>query len=163
MRYKYRITKYDPAKRNLLGHYLGEEWTSISDLGKTFCGHVFTQIEYTRVEATYLETVSKFLSESRIETLTIDKLEMHQQMYSFEVGQSLKLDAIQEISRLSLREILWCQLRHPRREYLHFGYDFYMYIGVPTACPVATAHAQSLGLFVEPWWSPYLGRFPRQA
>jgi hypothetical protein len=31
----YRITKYDPGRRNEQGHYLDDsEWTAISDIGK---------------------------------------------------------------------------------------------------------------------------------
>jgi hypothetical protein len=58
--------------------------------------------------------------------------------------------------RLALREELWCQLRSPRRAYLHFGYDYYVYLAVPNHCPQAIASAHNNGLFVEPFTSPYL-------
>jgi len=39
---KYRITKYNPMNRDANGAYLLNEWTSFSDIGKTFDGKTLT-------------------------------------------------------------------------------------------------------------------------
>jgi hypothetical protein len=30
----YRVTKYDPSKRDENGRYMGDDWTSVSDVGQ---------------------------------------------------------------------------------------------------------------------------------
>ena len=53
-----------------------------------------------------------------------------------------------------LREELWCRLEGDRG-FVHFGFDYYMYVGVASACPEAQRLAAQLGLFVEEMRSPY--------
>ena len=38
--------------------------------------------------------------------------------------------------------------------FIHFGWDYYMYIGMPHPCPTAQARAAELGLYVEEFASP---------
>ncbi|HEY9753151.1 MAG TPA: hypothetical protein V6C46_09375, partial [Coleofasciculaceae cyanobacterium] len=135
MRYKYRLTKYDPAKRNHLGHFMAEDWTSISDIGKSFNGSVLTPDQYEATENAYLQVIYEFARESGITEFQIQKLEMYGDQFKFELDQVLSLDYSIQIARLALREELWCQLRAPRWGYLHFGYDFYVYLAVPKPCP----------------------------
>jgi hypothetical protein len=46
-----RITKYDPQNRDANGHYtLVDEWTSISDVGKSFQGKILTMEQYLAIE-----------------------------------------------------------------------------------------------------------------
>lgn len=40
--HKYRITKYDPQYRDEQGIYIREDWTSYSDIGKTYNGKLLT-------------------------------------------------------------------------------------------------------------------------
>ncbi|MCY1009969.1 hypothetical protein OV079_31290 [Nannocystis pusilla] len=60
-------------------------------------------------------------------------------------GVWLEKAAIREVARLALREVLWCRLEGPEF-HVHFGYDFYMYVGgvALTGEPPAVT-----GLFVE--------------
>jgi hypothetical protein len=51
----WRVTRYDPARRDERGAYRGETWTSISDVGKVFEGHKLTIDEYERVETAYVD------------------------------------------------------------------------------------------------------------
>jgi hypothetical protein len=39
--------------------------------------------------------------------------------------------------------------------FVHFRWDYYMYLGVPRPCPVAERTASELGLYVEEFASPY--------
>jgi hypothetical protein len=54
-----------------------------------------------------------------------------------------------------LREEFWCRLETEDR-FLHFGYDYYMYVGVKTTCSASITFAREVGLFVEQFDSPYL-------
>jgi hypothetical protein len=38
---------------------------------------------------------------------------------------------------------------------VHVGYDYYMYVAVSHAVPQAVSFAQQVGLFAEPFESPY--------
>ncbi len=46
---EYRVTKYNPNNRDSKGSYLAEEWTSISDVGKSI-----TKSEYEEIENAYI-------------------------------------------------------------------------------------------------------------
>jgi hypothetical protein len=71
----------------------------------------------------------------------------------FNNGDVLPLERIGEAMRPNLREEFWCRLEG-RRSFLHFGWDFYVYIDVPNPCPGAEARATELGLYVEEFESP---------
>jgi hypothetical protein len=71
----------------------------------------------------------------------------------FQNDSVLALDRISEIIRRILREEFWCRLEGSD-SFLHFGWDYYMYIGVPHPCPTARARAAGLGLYVEEIASP---------
>ena len=53
-----------------------------------------------------------------------------------------------------LREELWCRLESVDG-FVHIGWDYYMYIGVPHPCPEAELLAEGLGLYPERIVSPY--------
>jgi hypothetical protein len=53
-----------------------------------------------------------------------------------------------------LRGDFWCRLESAGA-FVHVGYDYYVYVGVPVESPEAAALARQLGLFVEPFRSPY--------
>jgi hypothetical protein len=52
----FRITKFDPRLRSEDGVFMRDEWTSISDIGRTYPTGVFTLAEYIEVEEAYVET-----------------------------------------------------------------------------------------------------------
>jgi hypothetical protein len=53
-----------------------------------------------------------------------------------------------------LREELWCRLEG-QSGFVHIGWDYYMYIGVPHRCPKAEFLVEELGLHPELFPSPY--------
>lgn len=75
---------------------------------------------------------------------------------SISLNQELSLQEIKEIARLSLREVVWCKLTLQETFFVHFGYDYYMYIGAYKDCPKALIKTRKSGLFVENFISPYL-------
>jgi hypothetical protein len=153
--FEYRVTKYDPQFRTPSGAYARNEWTSISDIGRSFDGTPLTREEYQRVEDAYVETALGFLRESGVTALTMAYLENHaEHELQFGQGSVLNLAEINEVIRQVLREEFWCKLE-TSTAYLHFGYDYYMYLGVPLRWREAESLASKMGLFVENFRSPY--------
>jgi hypothetical protein len=161
MKNQYRVTKYDPSLRDATGAYTVCDWTSQSDIGRIFDGGMLSEAVYLNVENSYLSAMKSFLDEAGIESLELTALErrdapadgfLHRGNLS--IAQSL------DFARLVLREEAWGKLVVPGKAYVHFGYDYYMYIGVPSKCERSIAIARDLGLFVERIRSPYLRQQP---
>jgi hypothetical protein len=120
---------------------------------------MLSESEYLAVEATYLFAVEAFLREAKIEALCLRCLENKagRKLPKFVQTQAiLTVSQCVEFARLALREVAWGKLVAPGRAYVHFGYDYYMYLGLPSQCKGAIAAVQSRGLFVEQFRSPYL-------
>lgn len=153
---EFRVTKYDPIHRDARGHYKRDEWTSASDIGKTFAGVVLTEAEYQRVEDAYATVAVAFIQEAEVHSLAVDGLENNADvLVPFSEGSLLGLEVIGSVVRRMLREEFWCRLEGAGA-FVHIGRDYYMYIGVPYPCPDEQMLAQKLGLFVEPFASPYI-------
>ena len=155
---EYRVTKYDPALRDASGAYTRDEWTSVSDIGQSFGGVVLIRDEYHRGENGYVSTALAFLREAGVSTLTVTGLENSGRVpLAFGEGSALPSEQLGEVIRRVLREEFWCRLEGPEA-FVHLGYDYYMYVGVSRPCPASEQLARSLGLFVEPFYSPYSER-----
>ncbi len=163
MLFHYRVTKYDPLLRNEYGHFLAEDWTSISDIGKAFAQKLLTQSAYQLVEDAYISTIESFLNEAQISAMTLAAIDNHGTDFQLIKGTSVELKDILSISRLALREEIWAKFTIPGKAYIHFGYDYYMYLGVPIQCKSAIKSTHELGLFVESFRSPYLRAFPSRS
>lgn len=147
---EYRITKYDPAKRNEQGRYLDvEEWTEFCDVGK-----IVTLEEYEQVEAPYIKTAIEFLSSTSITKLNIVDFEDYQNRNVRRENESIGVGELENELRSLLRGDFWCKLES-ELGYVHVGYDFYMYVGVSSLKPGMIEQAKSRGLFVEEFTSPY--------
>jgi hypothetical protein len=159
--YQHRVTKYDPKKRDRSGKYTANEWTSRDQIGQTFGGVMLTAADYQKVEDAYVTAAMAFFQESGGKSLAIIQLENHaghkEPGLHQHQGGSLDRTEIERVCRLNLREVIWCKLEDDAGRFIHFGYDYYMYVGVPTPCESAKSLAQSLGLFVEIFASPYRG------
>ena len=164
---EYRVTKYDPKNRNHLGYYILDEWTSIHDIGRTFDGKVLTEEDYLNVENKYIDAVTYFMECCSVKELTISWLEQRDADYDRLLTTSMKkmhknakngivVDnvGISDIIKLNLREDMWCQLVSDKM-FVHFGYDYYMYIGADGDCVGAIKKIEEAGLFVEEFSSPY--------
>jgi hypothetical protein len=151
---EYRVTKYDPAFRDQLGHYTRPEWIMFKDIGETYSGVLFTREEYERVEEAYVQAALSFLRESGLSSIRVAGIENRSnQPLDFDNDSVLPLDRIGEIIRRTLREEIYCRLEGSEC-FIHFGWDYYMYVGVPHPCPRAQARAAELGLYVEEFASP---------
>ena len=153
--FEYRITKYNPVIRREGGKYT--EWTSFGDVGATFDGIVLTQTAYEKVESAYIAVATAFLQEAGVPPLFIRALEYRKNggsSSSYMEGDCLSLADIEAIMTKVLREELWCRLEADRG-FIHFGWDYYMYVGVASVCPKAEDLARKVGLFVEEMVSPH--------
>ena len=152
---EYRVTKYDPALRGANGEYEGDDWVMFKQIGQTSRGVVLTEQEYKRVENAYVKVALAFLSESGIAALRVVGLEnTRRQALEFKEGSVLPLEKLSEVFGRILREEFWCRFQGDD-SFVHFGWDYYMYIGVPRPCPSAEQAALELGLYVEECTSPY--------
>jgi hypothetical protein len=129
---------------------LANEWTSISDIGRTYQGHVLTTETYEKVENAYLDTALSFLNEAGTNQLNV---RFHPQEISppkrFNNGASIGIAEIREVLRSLLREEYWCRLEAPDGTYIHVGHDYHMFLGgAPSASQNWISSATERGLFV---------------
>lgn len=151
---EYRVTKYNPKLRGPNNEYHRDEWILFTQIGQSFGGVVLTEEEYKRIERAYIKAALAFLGESGITALRVEGLETRQQPLKFHEGDSLSLEQLPDVLERILREEVWCRLQ-ANEAFVHFGWEYYMHIGVPRPCPVAERTASELGLYVEEFASPY--------
>jgi hypothetical protein len=156
--FEYRVTKYDPAFRDARDAYLADDWTSVTQIARAFGGVVLTEGEYRRVEQAYVSSAIAFLREGGLHSLAVKGLEnVPKVALDFGEGSVLSLEQVGDVIPRILREEFWCRLEC-RGGFAHFGWDYYMYIGVPRRCPEAEHLARGLGLYPEEFASPYRKR-----
>ncbi|HEY8749470.1 MAG TPA: hypothetical protein VIM11_15910 [Tepidisphaeraceae bacterium] len=159
--FEYRVTKYDPKKRDGTGAFIADDWTSQTQIGQTFGSVVLTAAQYHSTEDAYVKAALAFLRESAGESLRVVHLENHDRHeesgLALRQGVILHPPEIDRVCRLNLRGTIWCKLEDDAGRFIHFGYDYYMYVGVPTPCQGSKALARDLNLFVEEFRSPYHG------
>lgn len=168
-KYGWRITKYNPAFRDERGAYQKDEWISFSDIGLYFDGKELTFEEYRTVEDAYVFTALRFLSEANLKSIKVISLGTN----SPKVKKSLLADIpynpkliknemdvsdkdLESICRLVLREVFWCRLVSDSDFYIHFGWDYYMYVGSSVWSEEAISFGRAQNLFIEEMMSPYI-------
>jgi hypothetical protein len=154
---EYRVTKYNPRFRTSSGAYTRDEWISFDDIGRSFDGAELTRDEYQRVEDAYVATAVGFLREAGVRQLVVRGLENSDRLpLPLGEGGALTVEQIPDMLRRLLRAEFWCRLE-AADAFIHVGYDYYMYVGVPHPCPAARRQAEDRGLYVEEFVSPYHG------
>ncbi len=131
---------------------------------------IFSYDVYIKMEDLYIQTIYDFMNCCAVSSLQVFDLEKPKKI-SFDPYDSssmislfktvenkmwLTLEQTEDICKLILREKLWCKLANTSKIYVHFGYDFYMYIGTNVPCREAVANTEQRGLFIEAYESPYL-------
>jgi hypothetical protein len=154
-----RVTKYNPQFRNEQGHYLPDEWTAISDVGKAFAGQRLQLDEYLAIEARYAQAARLFLAGS--EHVQLESVELRWLSESDEplcavyqqVEQGVRTFPMSDLGplvALALRECLWFRLVDDTwTKAVEFGYDYYMYLGFEFPDPECFQRIEQLPLFVE--------------
>lgn len=142
---QYRVTKYDPKNR-VNGVYTKDEWISMYDVGKTYDGKLFTFAEYLKVEKSYLDVIEQVMKELDIKTV-----EVRQGERIFSALNNSAVNSREEVLMMAkgvLREDFWCKLE-AKDFFIHFGYDYYMYIGADIEEEKMSDIARKNGLFAE--------------
>lgn len=164
--YNYKITKYKNKKE------IFNEWTSISDIGKSFNGKKFLYEEYIKIENNYIETILMFIKINDIKYMLIDGLEEYgynideYDEYDLQIKKiitkvqnkmKINIKDISLLARAILREKIWAKIYFEDKLYIHFGYDYYMYIGSKQKPSKQLIEKINIfGLEVENMISPYI-------
>ncbi len=152
--YTYRICKYNPKHRREGGAYLKDEWTDYSDIGRVFSGKVLTESEYLSVERNYIFCIIAILTKLNIDNLYIRNLEKGN-TYEWKNGQRVSKEVLIRLIRDCLRNNCWCQLIYANF-YLHFGYDYYIYIGCELSAFQIESICKDNNLYCDIKISPYI-------
>jgi len=166
----YRITKYNPKYRDANGAYMHNEWTSYTDVGSIYGEKILTIGDYVAIENAYIYAIERFARFLNIDHFLLTDLERYSKPNKDDVSNiSCSLIKVYEdihnnsdidictslcIARLCLREYIWCKLKSDKM-FVHFGYDYYMYIGISKSADTLIEDIESEGLFVEKITSPY--------
>jgi len=154
LNHQYRVTKYNPDLESY------DEWTDISDVGNSYSGIEFTLQEYKRVESTYVDAIFSLMKAEKVESLILsnfwDGFDYSDKELTLAEGKEFQNDSLKRVIQLILREEIGGQLTSKKGMFVHFGYDYYMYIGISNNYPEVISSIRSSGLYVEPFNSPYL-------
>lgn len=165
----FRVTRFDPRHRAASGGFLGEDWTSVSDIGRPFNGIVLSRESYLAAEDAYVESVRRFVAECGIDALTVTDLEtfggpaaeaiaddsLNLIIRELQEGQEVRGEKQDAVIRANLRELIWCRLVGAEGFFVEFGYDYYMYVGRDGHLGLPQLPE---GMFVEPACESELAR-----
>ena len=149
---EYRITKYNPTNR-VEGVYIVDEWTSYSDIGKVFGGIKLSPDTYLKTERAYIDCCIELIEKANVSCLSLEQVEYYSENIHFPSSIS-NAQEISQVIEACLREQCWLKLI-AKDFFIHFGYDYYMYIGcllpIESVTEIATRH----GLYCEHYPSPH--------
>lgn len=158
--YSIRISKFDPSRP---ANERLDDWTSISDIGRSFEGENLTVESYERAEAQYLEAVCLMLREANVVNMLISDV-VRSSLASpasewIEDGRVIDLEEVLAVCRYELREELSCHLESTSGFCLDVGFDFYLYVTTPVSSHGVYSRIYALGLFIEegvesPYFNP---------
>ncbi|ETP69938.1 hypothetical protein G159_04350 [Planococcus glaciei CHR43] len=155
-----RVTKYNPQNRDEKGHYtLVDEWISISDVGKTYHGQIFTMEQYLATEEKYIQAVEVLMQKTSVNHLKLLDLEnhSHETALNLSEGKTIPISLIRELVKMILREVVWGRLVAENQFEIHFGWDYYMYfVGESLTDDIIEELRKIDGLYVEDVRLPYL-------
>jgi len=138
----YRVTKYNPENRNSHGHYIVDEWTDYSDIGKKFENKVLLAEDYLVVENLYVLSAFNFFknqNEDKIKFILFGKgrlnkdplltLGMISVYKKIKNNKEIELKELPDIMRLILRNYIGGMFVGTNSR-VEFGWDYYMYFGI---------------------------------
>lgn len=131
------LIKYDPDRA--INHDDDGTWTSISDVGTSFDGIVLTREQYLSVEQAHLDAIRVMAQESRVTRFRA----------GVERGSTMGLEEMLEEVRNALREAeragYWWN-SEDLNFYVNVGWDYHVYVGSHTECPLGIKAAVEAGL-----------------
>ena len=140
----------------------GESWSSVTDIGKVFSGKQLSVDEYITVENIYIEVIAKFINKIKkrfkVKFLMDLRGEDDAEQWLFEIdnpylkvrgGEYLGRDDILSLCRLSLRDLLGIRLQSDDGDYITFGHDFYLRLGVSSSSDIVLTELMCADLFFK--------------
>lgn len=170
--YKYQITKYNPKFKDAIsGRYLRNEWTAISDIGKTFCDGELSSENYKKVEDSYIRAIFLVMDYLSVSYLVVDEIirsfsdekfmeliQEYVELYTKEIldvyyqtndMDNLYREKIDSFCRLLLREDIGAKLFYKRKMKVFIGYDYLMGIHSSKSLEKIIPQIEKLGLYIE--------------
>lgn len=149
---QYRISKYNPENR-VGGVYTVNEWTSFSDIGKIYEGTKLSYEMYQKTERSYIRFCLKLMEWAHISDISIQQVEYYTDEIRFPL-RAFDTNSVCQMITACLREQCWMKLI-AKDFFIHFGYDYYIYIGTLLPFSIVSEIATEYGLFCEICQSPY--------
>jgi len=148
---EFRITKYDPAKRDERGAYLENDWVCYGEIGQSFLGEVLTKERYELVENAYINAALTLLENAGIKSLKALGIENYRHFpISITDGEDVPITKLPALLRDILRNHYWCKFENqPKTAFVNISFDYYMYVGVPFVETRVIEEIRKSGLFVE--------------
>jgi hypothetical protein len=173
----FRITKYNPIYRDARGYYTKDEWLGFFQVGKKWDENrerILTMDEYQKTENDYIKTALEIKKEANVPTVKLRGVEF--KPWTVRARKNLCADRngkiLRELVRTKtvegnrdfclivkaiLRDTLWAKLENRTKTfYLHFGWDYYMYLGTTIDSERVFDIAKRNNLFAEFCDSPLL-------
>jgi hypothetical protein len=144
------------------------------DVGEFSNGKIFTTSEYLNVESKYAEAINLIIEKIDISFLLIIEIEKWKRKLKIENFNSIynksffliykklkneyriEKNELDIVIKLILRGNIWGKLIFKDSFFVHFGYDYYMYVGCKKDISDIIKKIELLGLYVEDYKSPYL-------
>lgn len=108
MRNQYRVTKYDPSLRDANGAFQRDDWTSYSDIGRTYNSAPLSESQYIAIEDAYLLSIEEFLREAGIEKLQLRELETTPHALQRSPVENIPYDSQRDLNMM-MTFLLHCQ------------------------------------------------------
>lgn len=151
--HQYRVSKYDPKYR-INGAFTRDEWTGIADVGQIYDGKAFTMADYEQAEQHHIDFLCALAKQDNAFPLTICGYEAHGSECGWLDNQPVTPADLPTLLRDVLREECWCRLES-KDFFIHFGYEYYLYVGCSFTQEGIAQLAQTYGLYADPMVSPY--------
>lgn len=168
----HEIVKYPPLFYDANGVFHKNEWTSCSEIGKSFDGKKLTTEEYFTTENNYILAMCEIIrvtgsAHMTVEYLEKDELWIEQRMKTSKIreqdllllptalkvkqGDRLSISEFSEVARLCLREYLYGEFVDINyRLRIIFGYDYYMSIESDLDNGMLKSIANKHSLYLDP-------------
>ena len=146
-KYWYRTTKFEPSKRNEFGNYSLDnlEWIGYNDRSDPN----YTFENYLLTENAYIYTIYYFIKKNKVENFQLyDVVKKCKLTKNSKIIQNKLL--IEYTCRDNLRCVTnnGCKIRSENM-CIHFGWDYYMYIGSNHKCNIAEIEFGGVKIFIE--------------
>ncbi|MEI6729472.1 MAG: hypothetical protein WCK98_07585 [bacterium] len=143
-KYWYRVTKYDPKKRREDGAYLDQtEWTEFNELKNpnyNFKDYLLTENAYIYAIYYFIE-LNKETDFQLFTKIVKNKLTKNSKIFTDKISLEYYIKKI-------FRENFGAKIRC-NNMCVHFGWDYYMYIGSNNKCDISELDFGGVKIYIE--------------